>query len=62
MKAEIELLMLKLVDGARILRLSDPASGLCLEKRLDSKIPVAQQTQHWKRAFQSFLERETGAA
>lgn len=62
MKAEIELLLLKLADGARILRLSDPVSGLCLEKRLDSKVPVAKQTKHWKQAFQAFLERETGAA
>ena len=35
MKRDIEMLLLKLADGARILRFSEPESGLCLEKRLD---------------------------
>jgi hypothetical protein len=43
MKAEIELLMLKLADGARVLRFSEPISGLCLEKRLDPNKPVAKK-------------------
>lgn len=60
MKAEIELLMLKLADGGRILRFSEPLSGLCLEKRLDPQKPVAQQSERWKSAFRAFLERETG--
>lgn len=62
MKIEIELLMLKLVDGERILRFSDPVSGLCLEKRLDPKQPVAAQTRHLRQAFLTLVERETGAA
>ena len=60
MKPELDLLMLKLADGARILRLTEPISGLALEKRLDPSQPVAQQTDHWKRAFHTFLQRETG--
>jgi hypothetical protein len=60
-KRNIELLMLKLADGGRILRLSEPRSGLCLEKRLDPKEPVAQQKQRWQRVFTSMLERELGA-
>jgi hypothetical protein len=62
MKPEIELVMLKLADGARILRVSEPVSGLCLEKRLDPHEPVARQTDRWKDTFLSLLKRETGAA
>jgi hypothetical protein len=61
MRPEIELLTLKLADGARILRLSEPISGISLEKRLDAKTSIAQQAEHWKSAFFSLLERESGA-
>ena len=33
MKRPIEMLLLQLADGARILRLNEPESGLCLESR-----------------------------
>ena len=56
------MLLLKLADGARILRFSEPESGLCLEKRLDRGLSVARQKQRWKEAFAAMLERELGAA
>ena len=62
MKRDIEMLLLKLADGARILRLSDRESGLCLEKRLDPKQSVARQKERWAQAFAAMLERELGAA
>ena len=62
MKRPIEMLLLKLADGARILRLSEPASGLCLEKRLDPGQPVVRQKERWKQAFLAMLERELGPA
>jgi len=62
MKREIELILLKLTDGARILRLSEPRSGLCLEKRLDPQAPVNEQKQRWQQVFIALLERELGAA
>lgn len=62
MKRDIELLLLKLADGGRILRLSEPHSGLCLEKRLDARQSVSRQKEHWKQVFQAMLERELGAA
>ncbi len=62
MKLEIEMLLLKLADGARVLRLSEPASGLCLEKRLDPQESVARQKERWKRAFLAMLDRELGTA
>ena len=62
MKRNIELLLLKLADGGRILRFSEPQSGLCLEKRLDSQESVAGQKERWKHVFVAMLERELGAA
>jgi len=62
MKRDIELLLLKLADGGRILRMSEPQSGLCLEKRLDPQASVARQKARWKRVFLAMLERELGAA
>lgn len=62
MKRDIELLLLKLADGGRILRLSEPRSGLCLEKRLDSQESIARQKERWKHVFVAMLERELGTA
>lgn len=62
MKNDIELLLLKLADGGRILRFSEPKSGLCLEKRLEPQEPVARQKERWKNVFVAMLERELGAA
>jgi hypothetical protein len=62
MNRDIELLLLKLADGGRILRLSEPHSGLCLEKRLDSQESVARQKERWKHVFVAMLERELGTA
>lgn len=53
--------MLKLADGARVLRLTEPTSGISLEKRLAPRQSLAQ-AEKWKNTFHSFLERETGAA
>jgi hypothetical protein len=61
-KREIEMLLLKLADGARILRFSEPESGLCLEKRLDPKESVARQKQRWRQVFAAMIERELGTA
>ena len=62
MKHDIEFLLLKLADGGRILRLSEPHSGLCLEKRLESQESVVQQKERWKHVFLTMLERELGTA
>ena len=60
MKRDIELLLLKLTDGARVLRFSEPKSGLCLEKRLDPRQSVARQKERWQQVFKVLLEREAG--
>jgi len=60
MKRHVEMLLLKLADGGRILRLSEPQSGLCLEKRLDAHGSVARQKERWMHVFMAMLERELG--
>lgn len=60
MKREIEIVLLKLKDGARILRFCEAQSGLCLEKRLNSSEPVLSQESHWKETFRRMLEQEEG--
>jgi len=60
-KRSIELLLLKLVDGGRVLRFYEPASGLCLEKRVQPDESVARQKERWERVFVNMLERELGA-
>jgi len=62
MKRNIEMLLLKLTDGGRILRFNEPKSGLCLEKRLDPEQPVAEQKRRWQAVFATMLEREIGRA
>jgi hypothetical protein len=62
MKRSIEMLLLKLADGGRVLRFYEPASGLCLEKRLQRDEAVARQKQRWERVFAEMLDRELGVA
>jgi hypothetical protein len=61
MKRSIELLLLKLVDGGRVLRFYEPLSGLCLEKRLEPRESVARQKERWERVFITMIERELDA-
>ena len=62
MKRGIEILLLKLTDGGRVLRFCEPSSGLCLEKRLQPEEPVARQKKRWERVFVEMLQRELGVA
>ena len=55
MNSEIQIDLVKLADGSRLLRLSDPTSRLCLEKRLDPSASVLRQKQHWLHAFHGLL-------
>lgn len=58
MKHELEFLLLKLSDGGRLLRVSEPISGLCLEKRLELNEPVKAQQERWTRVFAQLIEQE----
>jgi hypothetical protein len=56
-----EIQLVKLTDGGRLLRLSEKASGLCLEKRLVAQQPVVRQKARLLRGFQELLSREAMA-
>lgn len=50
--------LLKLADGARLLRVTDPASATAIERRLDPRQPVVRQKEAVARALCAVLERE----
>ena len=62
MNDQIEIQLVKLTDGGRLLRLSEKTSGLCLEKRLAAQEPVVRQKSRLLREFELLLSRELMAA
>ena len=59
--ATIQTEMIQLADGSRVLRLSEPASGLSLEKKLDAARPVVRQKDWLMKEFAALLEHEAAA-
>ena len=62
MNTEIQIDLVKLADDSRLLRLSETASRLCLEKRLDPSASVLRQKQHWLHVFRDLVSREATAS
>jgi hypothetical protein len=56
-KDKIQIELIKLVSGERLLRLTEPQSGLSLEKKLDPKQPVVRQKQQLLNVFEAALAR-----
>lgn len=54
---KIQLDLVKLLNGERILRLTDPLSGLCLEKKLEAAEPVVRQKERLLQVFEAALAR-----
>jgi hypothetical protein len=54
-RAHIQFDLIKLVSGERILRLTEPQSGLSLEKKLNPADPVVRQKERLLRVFESAL-------
>ena len=54
---KIQIDLIKLVNGERLLCLTEPQSGLTLEKKLDAKLPVARQNERMLGGFESALAR-----
>jgi hypothetical protein len=52
---QIQFDLVKLLNGERILRLTDRQSGLCLEKKLNSTDPVVRQKQRLLHVFNAAL-------
>ncbi|HUI08130.1 MAG TPA: hypothetical protein VL486_14110 [Verrucomicrobiae bacterium] len=54
---KIEVELIKLVSGERLLRLTELRSGLSLEKKLDPKQPVVRQKKQLLAVFEAVLSR-----
>jgi len=55
--SKIEIDLVKLIDGARLLRLTDRKSGLVLERKLDPARPVHDQRKELGDIFQAAMAR-----
>jgi len=53
----IQIELIKLATGARLLRLTEPTSGLALERTLDPKVPVSAQKVALAKVFQAALDQ-----
>ena len=56
-RKNIQIDLIKLVSGERLLRLTEPQSGLALEKKLDPQKPVASQKEKLFAVFEAALAR-----
>ena len=54
---QIQIDLIKLISGERLLRLTEPQSGLALEKKLDPTQPVARQRERLFSVFEAALAR-----
>jgi hypothetical protein len=55
-REKIQFDLLKLLSGERILRLTDPQSGLSIEKKLDPSDAVVRQKDRLLQVFAATLE------
>ena len=53
----IQIELIKLATGARLLRLTEPTSGLALERKLDPKVLVSAQKVALAKVFQAALDQ-----
>ena len=54
---QIQIDLIKLISGERLLRLTEPQSGLALEKKLDPMQPVVRQRERLFSVFEAALAR-----
>ena len=52
---EIQIDLIKLAEGGRLLRVTEPLSGLSLERKIDSKRPVHDQKRRLMEIFEATL-------
>jgi hypothetical protein len=58
MKAEtIQITLLRLKDGTRLLRLTESETGLALERALNPNLPLLKQKKTLRALFDSMLQR-----
>lgn len=53
----IQITLLRLKDGSRLLRLSEPETGLALERAINPNRPLLRQKQQLKALFEAMIKR-----
>ena len=61
-RSKIQIDLIKLVSGDRILRLSDAHTGLALEKKVEADKPVVRQKERLLGVFEAALARAEAIA
>ena len=56
-RSKIQIELIKLLNGERLLRLTDPPSGLSLEKKLNAQQPVVGQKERLLGVLEAALAR-----
>ena len=56
-RQKIQIDLIKLISGERLLRLADPGSGLALEKKLDPQKSIVGQKEQLLGVFEAALAR-----
>jgi hypothetical protein len=56
-RESIQIELIKLADGGRLMRLTEPESGLSLERRLNDQLPVARQKKSLLDAFEAAISQ-----
>lgn len=56
-REKIEIELIKLESGERLLRLTEPRSGLSLERKLNPDLPITDQKTHLLSVFDAALAR-----
>jgi hypothetical protein len=54
---KIQITLFSLKDGSRLLRLSEPETGLALERSLNPNRPILRQKQNLRALFDFILQR-----
>lgn len=62
MKDNIQIQLITLTSGGRLLRLDDPETGLSVERKLDPEKPLVAQKAKLVRLFDEMLRAEIAAA
>jgi hypothetical protein len=57
---KIQIELIKLAGGTRLMRLTEPASGLTLERKLDPQLAVVRQKEQLMVVFEAALVRMNG--
>ena len=56
-RGKVQIDLIKLAEGGRLLRVTEPQSGLSLERKVDNKRPIHDQKRQLIEIFEATLAR-----